>query len=328
MLCKLGMHLGTFISLRLSQSSLQMLKATAYRPPQAPSARGRRYFRWLLRINLVVNVGWSVVLLVWMGIALGVDRSCPVYCLAQATPLWDMTCQCAYANINCAKLNIADPAPLLSHTIVGTSLFYLQVSRCAVPDGLPPPVLAPFQNLGKVSILFSNLSTWDGPLPPSVGFVSIRFSPALETIPRALYGHDLSPRLVVLVVEGCPVRSIPRSVIETWSNLVFLSLINISLAEYPTDLSRLPHLELLNLKLNQLASVPEALGAPPDLPSLRTARFSWNQLVQVPETLAARNKVVVELSGNPIASPGNTTSVALQQRTLRVLGEMDWRPLL
>ncbi|RHY35903.1 hypothetical protein DYB35_013245 [Aphanomyces astaci] len=320
-MCKLGMHLGTYIALGQAHAATQLLKSRKLSTTPFLHNPAESHNRWLLRLNLGINSGWAVVLVVSMSVALsGLRTPCPVYCLAESSPLWDLTCQCAYANVNCVKLGIDDPLPLLSPQLLGASLFYLQISRCAVPNGLPPSTLAPFSNLGKVAILFSNLSTWDGPLPPSVANLSLRFSSVLQTIPNVLQGKDLSPHLVVVVIEGCRLGEIPPIVLASWTNVIYLSLINVSLATYPTGLSKLPDLENLNLKLNSITSLPDSLASPFELPNLKTVKLSWNQLTQVPESLAMRSKVLLQLIGNPIESAENTSGTALQNRKVQLDG--------
>ncbi|RHY20993.1 hypothetical protein DYB32_009921 [Aphanomyces invadans] len=315
LMCKIGMHLGTFIALRRSRSTVELLKKSRTSPLTRLSLRRTR-FHWVVRLNVVISVGWSLALLGAMIVALNYRAQCPPYCLAISSPLWSLTCECAYANLNCVKLGIDDPIPLLSPQAIGTSLFYLQISRCAIPNGLPPDAIAPFSRLCKVLVLFSNLSTWEGPLPPSVAFVSIRFSTALRVIPNALQQAPLSPHLVVIVIEGCPLESVPAAVVQAWSHLICLSLINVNLSVLPDGIGTLPHLELLNLKLNRITTVPDMFGSPRDLPNIKMVRLNWNRLTQVPPAIAQRSNVVLELSGNPIETAGKTTPTALQKRTV------------
>ncbi|KAH9119267.1 hypothetical protein LEN26_006564 [Aphanomyces euteiches] len=186
--------------------------------------------------------------------------------------MFDLSCRCMYANINCARLDIDDPSPLLDPEKIGTNLFYLQTSRCPLRDGLPKEMLEPFTQLSQIS-LFTEMQSWNGPLPSTVNNVEIRHS-HLQTIPRA-FVQEIPNNPVVIQLEACPLRYIPDAVFETWGNVLRVAFINVSLTQVPNGLFNLTNLQEVSLRMNQLTEIP------------------W--------TLAQRD-VFVDLSGNPIPS--------------------------
>ncbi|KAF0684390.1 Aste57867_23625 [Aphanomyces stellatus] len=122
-------------------------------------------------------------------------HACPSHCRADIRPLFDDTCQ--YAHINCDALNAPDPVPFMAPAAIGTNLFVLQISRCDIPEGLPASAMEPFNDsMLRIMILFSNLTSWDGPLPSSLSSVFIRYS-NLRSIPLALT-TNLPPLLCII----------------------------------------------------------------------------------------------------------------------------------
>ncbi|KAF0713904.1 hypothetical protein As57867_004152, partial [Aphanomyces stellatus] len=233
--CKVAMHVGTFIALYRVTRSLELdtqsySSITDSRQPRLSLPKLK-----LLRLNLYVNVAWGCLLTAVLVRSLVSGQPCPPTCVANVRPLFDDTCQCAYVNINCKLVNITDPISFLNTSAIGTHLLYLEIRRCDLPTGLPPAALAPFPSLEKIIVLYSHMETWDGPLPPSVMSLMIRFS-HLRTIPRALH-VNVPPQLVALVLEACFIPSIPDSVIRAWSTVERLYLLNISLQALPSSLA-------------------------------------------------------------------------------------------
>ncbi|KAF0700194.1 hypothetical protein As57867_009212, partial [Aphanomyces stellatus] len=229
--CKVSMHVGTFVALYRVARSLELNHVDSSAIPLCMNPSKLK----LLRLNLYVNVAWGCLLTAVLVRSLVSGQPCPPTCVANVRPLFDDTCQCAYVNINCKLVNITDPISFLNTSAIGTHLLYLEIRRCDLPTGLPPAALAPFPSLEKIIVLYSHMETWDGPLPPSVMSLMIRFS-HLRTIPRALH-VNVPPQLVALVLEACFIPSIPDSVIRAWSTVERLYLLNISLQALPSSLA-------------------------------------------------------------------------------------------
>ncbi|KAF0709410.1 hypothetical protein As57867_005919, partial [Aphanomyces stellatus] len=156
-ICKCAMHLGTFIAL------LRFVRTLRRRPsPNHPTVADIPVIvtprkRLLLRVNLWMNVAWACILTIVLVRSLALRHPCPSYCIADVRPLFDDTCQCAYANINCVALNATDPTEFLHPEDVGTHMFYLQISRCDLRTGLSQMSLTPFVNLNKLMLVYSNM---------------------------------------------------------------------------------------------------------------------------------------------------------------------------
>ncbi|KAF0703602.1 hypothetical protein As57867_007572, partial [Aphanomyces stellatus] len=164
-----------------------------------------------------MNVAWACILTIVLVRSLALRHPCPSYCIADVRPLFDDTCQCAYANINCVALNATDPTEFLHPEDVGTHMFYLQISRCDLRTGLSQMSLTPFVNLNKLMLVYSNMESWEGPMPPSVGSVMIRYS-RLRSIPHALQ-LNLPSNFIILFLESSPISVIPDTVVAAWANL-------------------------------------------------------------------------------------------------------------
>ncbi|KAF0699941.1 hypothetical protein As57867_009497, partial [Aphanomyces stellatus] len=269
----------------------------------------------LLRLNLYVNVAWGCLLTAVLVRSLVSGQPCPPTCVANVRPLFDDTCQCAYVNINCKLVNITDPISFLNTSAIGTHLLYLEIRRCDLPTGLPPAALAPFPSLEKIIVLYSHMETWDGPLPPSVMSLMIRFS-HLRTIPRALH-VNVPPQLVALVLEACFIPSIPDSVIRAWSTVERLYLLNISLQALPSSLATTLPLVDVDFRQNNLTTLPrEWLASESTLVrQLAFAKFAGNPLGgdAIPWELMTSH-VTTDLSGtlaSSIPSSISTKSLVL-----------------
>ncbi|KAF0697784.1 hypothetical protein As57867_011534, partial [Aphanomyces stellatus] len=128
-ICKCAMHLGTFIAL------VRLVQALTTPAIGDVSLRISPTKHLLLRVNLWMNVAWACILTIVLVRSLALRHPCPSYCIADVRPLFDDTCQCAYANINCVALNATDPTEFLHPEDVGTHMFYLQISRCDLRTG-------------------------------------------------------------------------------------------------------------------------------------------------------------------------------------------------
>ncbi|RHY61933.1 hypothetical protein DYB30_010559 [Aphanomyces astaci] len=224
----LGLHVGTYLALRRVMNTshhihLALTAVTEKKPPVAPVTRTRtarvkqtlhllvhasrsslqdqlklsRKKRLLLRVNLVVNMTLGMASIIVITRSMVRRTHCPEYCRAYSRPLFDLSCHCAYVEVNCVLQGIVDPLPLLDPAIVGTNALYMEISRCDLSSGLPAASLAPFQDLSKLLILYSNMTSWDEPLPPGVNHVIVRRS-RLQSVPSAL-GGPISPSLILWI---------------------------------------------------------------------------------------------------------------------------------
>ncbi|CAK4749340.1 unnamed protein product [Aphanomyces euteiches] len=194
----------------------------------------------------------------------------------------DLSCHCIYTHVNCAQLGIGNPIPLLSTDKIGTSLFYLEMSRCSLRDGLAKETLAPFEQLNQIALLFSDMETWNGPLPSTINGVDIRYS-NLRSIPN-VFLQEIPDALATIQIEVCPLGQIPESVFEHWSHIDKLELINVSLTSVPSGLLSMENLQYANLRVNHLDQIPWSL---------------------------AQSDVTMDLSGNPIPATTEVMDASL-----------------
>ncbi|KAF0699940.1 Aste57867_9533 [Aphanomyces stellatus] len=310
--CKLAMHAGTLIALCRLTISLQSYGSPSLSTVDIPllPTMLRQSKRWLLHLNLWLNVVWGCLLTAILVRSLVSGQPCPATCVANVRPLFDDTCQCAYVNINCKLVNVTDPIPFLNTSAIGTHLLYLEIRRCGLQHGLPPAALAPFRNLGKIIVLFSHMETWDGPLPPSVMGVMIRHS-HLRAIPSALQ-VDLPPQFITLTLEGCMIPFIPDSIVQAWSTIERLYLLNISLQVLSPFLPTALGLVSLDVRSNNLTTLaPTWLVAAPSKKPLLDATFAGNALPD--EMIPWHLAVTMDLSATSVSSPLPT---ALTKQTL------------
>ncbi|CAK4788908.1 unnamed protein product [Aphanomyces euteiches] len=159
LMAKLVMYLTTAVSLR---------KATVDLCDATNASVLLLYRRRHLHLNAILCYTWGIAVAIAMCRAVGFRQPCPSHCITHAYPMFDLSCRCTYANINCARLDIDDPSPLLDPGKIGTNLFYLQTSCCPLRDGLPKEMLEPFLQLSQISLFFTEMQSWKGPLPSTV----------------------------------------------------------------------------------------------------------------------------------------------------------------
>ncbi|CAK4375460.1 unnamed protein product [Aphanomyces euteiches] len=241
LLAKLVMYITTLYCLQ--RATLDLCDACRLEPSKhTPKASRRR----LLTVNALVCGAWGVVLSGFIIQAVGFRIACPSYCFTHSYPMLDLSCHCIYTHVNCAQLGIGNPIPLLSTDKIGTSLFYLEMSRCPfLRDGLAKETLAPFEQLNQIALLFSDMETWNGPLPSTINGVDIRYS-NLRSIPN-VFLQEIPDALATIQIEVCPLGQIPESVcgsnaqthsleFDHWSHIDKLELINVSLTSVPSGL--------------------------------------------------------------------------------------------
>ncbi|KAF0743446.1 hypothetical protein Ae201684P_007834 [Aphanomyces euteiches] len=283
---KLTMYGTPAVSLRRSLNSLRGIRRSDPSKNQIQSPRRR-----LLCLIVFGCTLWGMAFLFLVCRAVGFRDACPAYCVTHAYPLVDLSCLCIYANINCVKQGIDNPSALLHRDKVGPSLFFLQISRCPLKQGLAKETLEPFTQLGQIMLLFTDMEAWDGPLPPDVNQVSIRFS-QLRSIPRALY-QNVSEKLVVIELEGCRLDPMPPIFFEIWSNIAFLTLANVTLTELPRGVSDMANVQVVILRNNRLTEIPSSL---------------------------VHRQVTVDLSGNSIAASTVDMMDPIQSRQVLLSG--------
>ncbi|KAF0692536.1 Aste57867_16348 [Aphanomyces stellatus] len=179
--------------------------------------------------------------------------------------------------------------------------------------------LTPFVNLNKLMLVYSNMESWEGPMPPSVGSVMIRYS-RLRSIPHALQ-LNLPSNFIILFLESSPISVIPDTVVAAWANLERLHLMNLSLQTLPASLTTTLTLWDVDFRLNNLTTLPTDWLTPnvPSLSHLKVAYFGGNPLpdAAAPWHLAKRG-IPVDLSGTNISriptSLGGMNRMALAKR--------------
>ncbi|KAF0694754.1 Aste57867_14430 [Aphanomyces stellatus] len=303
--CQVCMHLGTFIALRRVVHSLQRLKSST-RVTASTINRSLSFvlsnqsIRRTLVINSILNLTWACILTVLLVRAVAFRKPCPRYCPLIVRPIFDLGCNCAYVAINCHILAIDTPEALMDPSLVGTRALVFQIARCDLPLGLNTSTMAPHTNLYKIAIFFANLTQWDATLPPSVHAVAIRYTP-LAVLPTVVttaiptYFHFLQ-------IDSCPLGSIPPTAFDHMPYIERVFLTNTSLTTFPDAVARLPLLYDLNLRDNNLTTVPMTWQVQTTTNKVfRSARFNGNQL-QDGTWAMVRQGVLVDLSSNPIAS--------------------------
>ncbi|RHY83746.1 hypothetical protein DYB35_010061, partial [Aphanomyces astaci] len=244
------MHLSTYFTICRLANTAHLADSNK---DQSSDLQRNHQNRVMRRLNLGVSSGLGVVCAILLGRCLLYREPCPSYCLSKMQPLMDLGCHCAYVNINCHTLGIDDPTPLLDPRIIGTRLVYVQFSRCDLENGLNATSMVPFQQITKIQVTFSNMSSWTGPLPASLNNILVQYS-RLETIPHALL-YDIPPELVTILIDAAPLKTIPDIAFNAWSFVQRLQLLNVSLTTFPNGILSMPHLTELNLRGNNITSM-------------------------------------------------------------------------
>ncbi|RQM29832.1 hypothetical protein B5M09_012255 [Aphanomyces astaci] len=176
----LGLHVGTYLALRRVMNTshhihLALTAVTEKKPPVAPVTRTRtarvkqtlhllvhasrsslqdqlklsRKKRLLLRVNLVVNMTLGMASIVVITRSMVRRTHCPEYCRAYSRPLFDLSCHCAYVEVNCVLQGIVDPLPLLDPAIIlWISMAAVAILGSVVGIGLSKHMPPYMDNLG------------------------------------------------------------------------------------------------------------------------------------------------------------------------------------
>ncbi|KAF0709411.1 Aste57867_5934 [Aphanomyces stellatus] len=153
-------------------------------------------------------------------------------------------------------------------------------------------------------LVYSNMESWEGPMPPSVGSVMIRYS-RLRSIPHALQ-LNLPSNFIILFLESSPISVIPDTVVAAWANLERLHLMNLSLQTLPASLTTTLTLWDVDFRLNNFTTLSKDWLTPNtlSLSHLKVASFAGNPLpdAAVPWQLAQRG-ILIDLSGTNVSTP-------------------------
>ncbi|RHY45683.1 hypothetical protein DYB37_008502 [Aphanomyces astaci] len=176
----LGLHVGTYLALRRVMNTshhihLALTAVTEKKPPVAPVTRTRtarvkqtlhllvhasrsslqdqlklsRKKRLLLRVNLVVNMTLGMASILVITRSMVRRTHCPEYCRAYSRPLFDLSCHCAYVEVNCVLQGIVDPLPLLDPAIIlWISMAAVAILGSVVGIGLSKHMPPYMDNLG------------------------------------------------------------------------------------------------------------------------------------------------------------------------------------
>ncbi|EQC31972.1 hypothetical protein SDRG_10486 [Saprolegnia diclina VS20] len=229
---------------------------------QLPQAR-----YWNFQISVAAKMlcailgGWGALLLVATGLLVAQPSSaaCPLDCVLHVTPLFRLSCDCVYYRHVCDENASSNLTALISPSRLGDGLFYLEIAQCALPSGLPPSFLLPFKSLLAVRILYSNMTAYDGVLPPSLLYLEIRYS-QLTQVP-AMIASALPPNLIYLALDGNTIAHIPRATLQAWHPLTSLHLSETSISDavFSAIVDELPQLTELSLHHTTVTTVPTRL---------------------------------------------------------------------
>ncbi|KAF0696185.1 Aste57867_13045 [Aphanomyces stellatus] len=269
---------------------------------------------------------WGVALLTTSIAANWFRISCPSTCDFEISPWWTTTCECAYVEINCAKLNVSGESidRFLRPNELGEQLICIDVRRCALPQGIPPSTLAPFQRLFSLIISYSNMTEWsNGPdntgLPLSVTNLFISYS-NLTSTPTIL--ASVPANLAYLLIEGAAINSILDSYIVAWATVpsIFLNQINLT-AIPPAFLTRTTLLERLDLRGNSIHTIPTEWQ--PQSNNLKILDLSGNAILDAPWDLV-NSGCLLELSSTSISSVPAFIDIDLLQKRNIVLDDTPY----
>ncbi|KAF0684354.1 Aste57867_23667 [Aphanomyces stellatus] len=262
--------------------------------------------RRTLLVYVACNLVWGVALLTSAFVATYARGPCPDTCVYATAPWFDLTCHCVHVELNCAARGIAGTTvdALLDPHALGPSLFNIQIRRCALPHGVPPALLTPFQSLYGIFLEFTNMTDWPSdphnPLPDTVTAIEVRVS-NLTAVPDVLMHVPAS--LVYLLLEDAPISTIPDAYFVAWANVSSLSLSYLELTNVSDAIAVMTNLVRLKLRGNRIQEVPSAWQARvvSQMPWLATIDLSANGIASGPWALV-KPSVALELSSNLIVT--------------------------
>ncbi|RHY31549.1 hypothetical protein DYB32_003419 [Aphanomyces invadans] len=226
--------------------------------------------RRLLRLVFVVDLAWSMLVLVLTMLSEYTQRQCPPHCVLQSKPWFTTACNCIYARVDCNATH-QDLDDVIHPDLLGANLLYLHTRHCELPHGVSLTVLAPFPFLYGLQLEFTGMTDWNVPsssLSPSIMMVLIRYS-QLREVPLVL--QTPWPTLHTLILVGAPIQRVPPHVWQHWGALSSLWLSHTRLEQFPLEVLSIHTLETLALDSNHLSSIPPGLESLPYLSKLYLA---------------------------------------------------------
>ncbi|KAF0700118.1 Aste57867_9349 [Aphanomyces stellatus] len=291
------------------------------------SAAVARHFQFQFRQNrtrVLYAMGTSLYgigLVSVSGVANWLRVDCPAVCAFAFAPWGTQTCQCCYIEINCVLQESTglDIDSFLRPEQVGSRVFFIDVRRCALPQGIPLATLAPFQNLYGLFVTFSNMTQWRATndntvLPDSLTALRIRYS-NLTAVPHLL--ASVPSNLIYLRLEGAPISTIPPTYVKAWATIPSISINEANLTDIPPGLLASTTLGWLELRGNHIRSLPPEWQPPVGF----TADLSANALADGPWNAATQPSVVFDLSSNPISTVASTVDLNLVEGRTIVLDD-------
>ncbi|KAH9089885.1 hypothetical protein Ae201684P_014831 [Aphanomyces euteiches] len=260
LIAKVVCQLGSLVSLWRLVGHVELLAALQKHPRPYSTLNRASPSRTGLNVYLLVSVAWGITLFA--------------------------NCQCMFVHVNCPFLGHQDVDLELQARQLGSNVFAIVVSRCDLHDGIANSTLRQFEQLYFLGIHFTNMTSWDGQLPPSINFLAVSYS-QLTTLPSILEAN-LPSSMVALRLSNLPLHSL--EIPPSWSLVRDLRLVNVSrVVFYPTTLTSFDFVEL-RLAWNNLTSFP--LGIEP-MNNLAILDVSGNALDQFPQSLLSRGVQVV-----------------------------------
>ncbi|CAK4660650.1 unnamed protein product, partial [Aphanomyces euteiches] len=192
-------QLGSLVSLWRLVDNINMTKTLATIQTRTGSffqpRRARPPSKYVM-LYVSCTILWAIFLALSLLHAMWFRASCPASCMEYVSPLWTSKCQCMYVHVNCHLLGHQDVEKELQASQLSSNVFAIMVSRCDLTHGISNATLNQFQELYFVGIHFTNMTSWDGQLPPSINFVTMSYG-HLETLPSILQAN-IPESLIVL----------------------------------------------------------------------------------------------------------------------------------
>ncbi|CAK4149590.1 unnamed protein product [Aphanomyces euteiches] len=262
LIAKVVCQLGSLVSLWRLVGHVELLAALQKHPRPYSTLNRASPSRTGLNVYLLVSVAWGITLFA------------------------SLVHVCMFVHVNCPFLGHQDVDLELQARQLGSNVFAIVVSRCDLHDGIANSTLRQFEQLYFLGIHFTNMTSWDGQLPPSINFLAVSYS-QLTTLPSILEAN-LPSSMVALRLSNLPLHSL--EIPPSWSLVRDLRLVNVSrVVFYPTTLTSFDFVEL-RLAWNNLTSFP--LGIEP-MNNLAILDVSGNALDQFPQSLLSRGVQVV-----------------------------------
>ncbi|OQR92782.1 hypothetical protein ACHHYP_03213 [Achlya hypogyna] len=258
--------------------------------------------RYVLKSYLVVCLFWGCTVAIVAIQSTWFRAPCPPECVLTVSSWFSTACDCVFYRLNCARQGVATVDDAIPPSI-GSALFFLNIVRCALPEGPSPALLARFPALFGLAIEYSNLSEWaiaPAALPPTLMQIEVRHS-ALTAVPKVLQNLTALPYMVRIALVGSRIDAVPLDIWRTWAPQVAsltiseALLTNISMFGSLAKPIAWSSLITLDLSFNEIRELPIAALA--DTRSLTTVYLDHNNMT-------------IDLSYNPVVWNDPGTGVA------------------